>query len=431
MSTTLQKSPTKEKPARRSIGPGVIFRIAWKAIIGNPLRSALTVLGMVIGVAAVVALVEIGQGSTSNITKSLESLGTNLLTVQTNMGGRGGPAAGGLVRGGDNQTITMKDLEAIQSELSDQVAGIAPTSSGRYQVKSGKNNQNVSVMGTTADYAAVRNSAVEKGAFITNADQEGKKRVVVLGYQVAQDLFDTADPLGQKIKLGGISFTVVGVLPDKGNAGFNNVNSSVIIPLSTYLRRLSRSSTSNPKVSNIYIQGKDKDSLTDLQTEITSILARTHEQTDSSTYDFQVQNQADALASVNQVSQTLTLFLGGVAGISLLVGGIGIMNIMLVSVTERTREIGIRKALGAKPRDILTQFLTESVVLSVGGGLLGIGLGLTLASVVGKLLGITPVTSVSSMLLAFTFSVVVGVFFGYYPATRAAKLDPVDSLRYE
>ncbi|GGJ39707.1 ABC transporter permease [Deinococcus roseus] len=410
---------------------GVIFRIAWKAIIGNPLRSALTVLGVVIGVAAVVALVMIGQGSTSNITKSLESLGTNLLTVGPNFGGRNQGGGGGIVRTGDRQSVTMKDVEAIQRQLGSQVAGIAPVSQGRYQIKYGKSNLNVQVTGTWPDYATVRNSAVDKGAFFSKADVDGRKRTAVIGYGIAQDLLTDVDPIGQKIKLGGISFTVVGVLPDKGDAGFANANYSVLIPLSTFQKRLSRSSPSNPTVSNIYIQGPDQKTLKDLQNTVTELMATQHEQTDPTSYDFQVQNQADALASINQVSQTLTLFLGGVAGISLLVGGIGIMNIMLVSVTERTREIGIRKALGAKPRDILTQFLTESVVLSVGGGLLGIAIGLGLANGVGKVLNITPVMSPSSMLLAFTFSVVVGVFFGYYPASRAAKLDPVDSLRYE
>ncbi|GEM44534.1 ABC transporter permease [Deinococcus cellulosilyticus] len=431
MSSTRTTSRTHpSKPSRRSIGPGVIFRIAWKAIIGNPLRSALTVLGVVIGVAAVVALVMIGQGSTSNITRSLESLGTNLLTVGPNFGGRN-TGGGGIVRSGDRQSITMKDVEALQRQLGTQVAGIAPVSQGRYQIKFGKNNLNVQVTGTWPDYSTVRNSAVEKGAFFTQTDVDTRKRTAVIGYGVAQDLLTDVDPIGQKIRIGGISFTVVGVLPDKGDAGFSNANYSVLIPLSTFQKRLSRSSTSNPTVSNIYIQGPDQKTLKDLQNTVTEIMAAQHEQSDPTSYDFQVQNQADALESVNQVSQTLTLFLGGVAGISLLVGGIGIMNIMLVSVTERTREIGIRKALGAKPRDILTQFLTESVVLSVGGGLLGIAIGLGLANGVGKLLNITPVMSPTSMLLAFSFSVVVGVFFGYYPASRAARLDPVDSLRYE
>lgn len=249
---------------------------------------------------------------------------------------------------------------------------------------------------------------------------------------MAQDLFGGSDPLGQKIKIAGISFTVVGVLPDKGDSGFASPNSQILVPLNTYLQRLGRSNNrGEPTVNQVYIQGLSKDTLKDLQNQITDFMAERHKISNPDEYDFSVQNQADALASVNQVTQTLTLFLGGVAGISLLVGGIGIMNIMLVSVTERTREIGIRKALGAKPRDILTQFLVESVVLSVGGGLLGIALGLGLARSVGNLMHITPLFSLSSVLLAFAFSAAVGVFFGYYPALRAARLDPVESLRYE
>ncbi len=410
------------------MNPLQVVAIAWRAIRANPLRSALTALGVIIGVAAVIALTGVGQGSTANITRSLQSLGTNLLTVS---GGRGGGPPG-LVRFGGAQSLTLKDAEALREQFAAEVAGVAPVAQGNQQVKFGANNTSATVIGTWPDYAAVRNAQPEQGSFFTEADDQGRKRVAVIGYQVAQDLFDGGEALGQKIKIAGISFTVVGVLPDKGDSGFANPNSQVLVPLGTYHQRLGRSNNrGEPTVSQIYVQGLDKNALKDLQARITDFLAERHKIADPEEYDFNVQNQADALASVNQVTQTLTLFLGGVAGISLLVGGIGIMNIMLVSVTERTREIGIRKALGAKPRDILTQFLVESVVLSVGGGVLGIALGLGLARSVGNLLSISPVFSPGSMLLAFGFSVMVGVFFGYYPALRAARLDPVESLRYE
>lgn len=423
----------KTKPTRPAglagMNPGQVFSIAWRAIIGNPMRSILTTLGVIIGVAAVVALTMVGQGSTANITKSLQSLGTNLLTISSN---RFGGPGGGLVRTGGGQTITLKDAEAVQEQFASQVGGVAPASQSSRQVKAGANNTNATIIGTWPDYAVVRNAQPEKGAFFTANDNQSRKRVAVIGYQIAQDLFDTGDPLGQRIKIAGVSFTVVGVLPDKGDAGFANPNSQIIVPLNTYLQRLNRDSrTGEPTVNQVYVQGLNKDNLKKLQNDISDLLALRHKKTDPTDYDFSVQNQADALASVNQVTQTLTLFLGGVAGISLLVGGIGIMNIMLVSVTERTREIGIRKALGAKPRDILTQFLVESTVLSVGGGLLGIAIGLALAQSVGKLLKITPIFAPGSMVLAFIFSVAVGVFFGYYPALRAARLDPVESLRYE
>jgi len=425
----MQTQQQKVRSGFAGMNPLQVFSIAWRAIIGNPLRSILTTLGVIIGVAAVVALTMIGQGSTANITRSLQSLGTNLLTVSSfRFGGPGRE----LVRAGGIQTITLRDAEAIQQQFAGQVGGVAPASQSNRQVKAGANNTNANIIGTWPDYAIVRNAQPATGSFFTVSDNQSRKRVAVIGYQIAQDLFENNDPLGQRIKIAGVSFTVVGVLPDKGNTGFANPNSQIMVPLNTYLQRLNRENrTGEPTVNQVFVQGLNKDTLTSLQNSITDLIALRHKKTDPSNYDFSVQNQADALASVNQVTQTSTLFLGGVAGISLLVGGIGIMNIMLVSVTERTKEIGIRKALGAKPRDILTQFLVESVTLSIGGGVLGILLGLVLARSVGNFLNISPIFAPGSMLLAFVFSVAIGVFFGYYPALRAARLDPVESLRYE
>ncbi len=423
------KTPKKVRSRLASISPWLVFQVAWRAILGNPLRSVLTTLGVIIGVAAVVALTMVGRGSTANITRTLQSLGTNLLTIGSAAGPRGGGF--GLVRFGGPQTITLADAEAIRLEFEGRIVGIAPTLQGNQQIKVGAANMNATVIGTWPDYASVRNAQPAQGSFFSEADLQARRRVAVIGYGIAQDLFGGQDPIGQTLRIAGLSFTVVGVLPDKGDSGFASPNYQVIVPLSTYLQRLARSSTGEPRVNAIYIQGPDKDSLPQLQEALTEFMATRRKMTDPSQYDFSVQNQADALASVNQVTQTMTLFLGGVAGISLLVGGIGIMNIMLVSVTERTREIGIRKALGAKPRDILTQFLVESVVLSVGGGILGIFLGLALAGSVGQFLRVTPIFDPFSVVLAFVFSVAVGVFFGYYPAARAARLDPVESLRYE
>jgi len=409
------------------INPWQVVRIALKAILTNPLRSALTALGVIIGVASVVALTALGTGSTANITKSLEGLGTNLLTVQNARGG--GPS---LVQGGSGSNLTLKEAEAIQA-LGSEVAAVAPTLQGNYQIKAGSSNTNTSVIGTWPEYTSVRNSKVEVGEFFTSTDNQARKRTAVIGYQIAQDFYGSSQAaLGQKIRIAGVSFTVVGVLPDKGNTGFGNPNSQVLVPLLTYLQRLGRSSsTGQITVQAIYVQATSQEVLSDLQTRITDLLATRHNISDSNSYDFRVQNQADSLASVNQITQTMTLFLGGIAGISLLVGGIGIMNIMLVSVIERTKEIGTRKALGAKPRDILTQFLVEAFVLSVGGGLIGILAGVGLALGLGKALGVTSMVSSTSILLAFSFSAVVGIFFGMYPAQRAARLDPVESLRYE
>jgi len=431
--TPTRDLPQAQAPRTRS-GLGInavqVVSIAWRAILANPLRSVLTTLGIIIGVASVIALTAIGAGSTANITKSLQSLGTNLLTVSSDVNTRGGP--GGLVRQGGPQSITLKDVEAIRA-LGSEIAGVAPTLQRSAQVKYLANNTNASIVGTWPDYATVRNSQVEFGSFFSDADNTGRRRVAVIGYQVAQDLFNGSEAaLGQKIRIAGVSFSVVGVLPDKGNSFFTSSNYNIIIPLSTYIQRLGRADSSGEiKVSAVFVQAADKSQLDDLKNRITDLLATRHKKTDPTTYDFSVQNQADALASVNQITQTLTLFLGGIAAISLLVGGIGIMNIMLVSVTERTREIGIRKALGAKPRDILTQFLVEAFVLSVGGGVIGIFVGFGIAYIGGQALKISPVITVSPIVVAFLFSAMVGIFFGLYPALRASRLDPVESLRYE
>ncbi len=421
-------------PARRGggIGLGGAFTIAIRAIVGTPLRSILTALGVIIGVAAVVALTAIGQGSTAGVTKNLESLGTNLLTVQSARGGGGGS----LVRSGPRSTITIKDAEALASSYTDRVAAVAPAANSNVQAKLGSSNSQVGLVGTWPAYETVRNSPVETGDYFTQADLDAKKRTAVIGHQVLLDLWGEAatddQAIGQKIRLGSVNFTVVGVLPDKGSSGFSNANSQVLIPLSTYLQRFSRtnSASGQPTVSSVYMQAKDAKDLKQLQTDVTDLLSTRHNQTDPENLDFQVQNQADSLASLSSITNTLTILVGAIAGISLLVGGIGIMNIMLVSVTERTREIGVRKALGAKPRDILTQFLVEASLLSIGGGILGMILGVA-AAYAGTAFGISPVFSTTPMIVAFVFSALVGVFFGYYPAARAAKLDPVDSLRYE
>ncbi len=425
------QAPKKVRSRAAGMNLWEAFRIAWRAILGNPSRSVLTTLGVVIGVAAVVALTMVGKGSTANVTRALQSLGTNLLTISSNTGRESENEGFGLVRSGGRRTITLADAEAVKSAFEGRLAGVAPVLQRDMQIKVGAKSLRATVIGTWPDYASVRNAQPAQGSFFTEADLQSRRRVAVIGYGIAQDLFGDQDPLGQRLRIEGVSFTVVGVLPDKGDSGFASPNYQVIVPLSTYLQRLERRRPGEPRVNAIYVQAPDKDSLVRLQQELTEFMALRRKITDPSKYDFSVRNQADALASVNEVTQTITLFLGGVAGISLLVGGIGIMNIMLVSVTERTREIGIRKALGAKPRDILIQFLVESVVLSVGGGVLGIFLGMAIAGSVGQLLGVTPILDPFSMVLAFAFSVAVGVFFGFYPAFRAARLDPVESLRYE
>lgn len=433
--TSTAPPPVHTEPRRKGGGLGLsgAFTIAIRAILGTPMRSMLTALGVIIGVAAVVALTAIGQGSTAGITRNLENLGTNLLTVQS---ARGAPG-GGLVRGGPRQTITVKDAEALATTFTDRVAGVAPTAQTSAQAKLGSNNTQASVIGTWPAYETVRNSPVEAGSYFTQADQDSKKRTAVIGHQVLVDLFgedaQASDAVGQRIRVGSVNFTITGVLPDKGNSGFGNANGQVLIPLSTYLQRFSRTNSAGgqPTVNNVYIQARDAKDLTQLQTDVTDLLTVRHDQTDPENLDFQVQNQADSLASLNSIRNTLTILVGAIAGISLLVGGIGIMNIMLVSVTERTREIGLRLAIGALEREVLLQFLIEAVVLAALGGLVGIVLATAASVGLARVMDVPYQFDMGINLLSFVFSAGIGVVFGYFPARRAARLDPIESLRHE
>ncbi|GGJ70577.1 ABC transporter permease [Deinococcus aquiradiocola] len=419
----------RARRAGRGLGLAGILRVAWRAILGNPLRSMLTALGVIIGVAAVIALTALGTGSTQGVTKNLESLGTNLLTV----GSQRGRPGGSLVRGGPAPTVTLADANAIAAQFGSRLLGIAPADQRSVQAKVAGTNAQVTVVGTWPAYAVIRNAAPDQGSFFTQDDLDRRRKVAVIGFQVAQDLYgDSAAALGQTIRLDNLVFRVIGVEPDKGATGFQSPNAQVFIPLTVYAQRFSRGTAvrGSPTVSSISLGGADPRDLTALQQDVTDLVAQRHDTPDPGSYDFTIQNQADALSSLQSTTATLTLLVGAIAGISLLVGGIGIMNIMLVSVTERTREIGVRKALGARPGDILTQFLVEASVLSVGGGVIGVLLGIGLAFL-GTLAGITPVFTAPPIVAAFVFSALVGVFFGYYPAARAARLDPVESLRYE
>jgi len=401
---------------------------ALESLSSNKLRSILTVLGIVIGVAAVISLLAIGNGATAAITSQIESIGTNLIFISPGNIQEGGVASAA----GSAATLTVNDANAL-SQLPD-VVGVAPLIQNRVQVVYQGQNANTRVVGTTAPYQTMTNLTLAEGSFFSTANDSAYSSVVVLGSAVAQELFPNGqNAVGQVVTLNGLPFQVIGVLQSKGGTGFFNQDDQIFVPISTAQLRLVGNTNfgQGNVVNSIDVEVDKPGNVNTVTTEINQTLASLHGNNTS----FSVTSQQDVLSTVTQTTAVLTLFLGGVAGISLLVGGIGIMNIMLTTVTERTREIGLRKALGARRADILQQFLVESVVLSVLGGLIGIVVGWLLAHIMGSVqLGgsaITPIVSLSSILLATLFSMAVGLFFGIYPANRAAGLEPVEALRTE
>jgi putative ABC transport system permease protein len=408
------------------------FKIALRALRANKLRSILTMLGIVIGVATVVALISLGSGATASITSDIQGSGSNLLTI---MAGRAqfGPDEGGASQ--QQSHLYYSDYELLQRGLTENISAIVPTYQSSYVVKYGDESFNVNVTGVTEDHQTVRSYDVASGRFIKDGDNKAQSRVAVLGSQTAEDLFGKLSPVGKTISINGIKFEVVGVLESKGSSGFGSSDDdAVFIPLNTgYDKVFGSTANFNGKktVNSILISVSTAEKMDTVSAQIKYLMRRAHKLATSDESDFNVMSQADLLDTLSSVTQTLTAFLGAIAGVSLLVGGIGIMNIMLVSVTERTKEIGLRKAVGATRNQILTQFLIETVTLSVVGGIVGILLGISIAygfTVSGL---ITAVVTVNSILLAFTFSLAIGVFFGIYPAFRAANLHPMVALRYE
>jgi putative ABC transport system permease protein len=410
---------------------------AIESLNGNKMRSGLTVLGIVIGVAAVIAMLAVGNGAQASITGSISSIGTNLLFVFKG-GSDGPPGPGGRSRSStsNDRPLTLSDAAAISDPLAaPAVAAVAPAIQGSVTVTFGAENTTTTISGVTPDYATVRNLELSEGEFINDEHELGRMSVVVMGPGIADTLFGHHDGVvGEAVRIEGQPFRVIGVLVAKGGGSFGSEDNNIYIPFATAQARLIKH-TSPDEVDVIFAQATSPDTVTQASDEISNILRQRH-RTPIGADDFTVFTQQDFLQTFQTITGVLTIFLGGIAGISLLVGGIGIMNIMLVSVTERTREIGLRKALGARKKDILLQFLTESSLLSLFGGIIGIMFGWLIAFTVGKVAAatgnnFTPIVGTDAIILSTSFSAAIGLFFGIYPASRAASLEPVEALRYE
>ncbi|PIR91584.1 multidrug ABC transporter substrate-binding protein [bacterium (Candidatus Gribaldobacteria) CG_4_10_14_0_2_um_filter_41_16] len=402
-----------------------IFRETFSALLSNKARSGLTILGIVIGIGSVIAMISVGQGSTASIQSSIQSLGSNLLMVSPSFQrGVGMQVSAGR---GSARTLKQEDVDAIQKEIM-LIKAIAPELSSRYQIIAKGTNTNTSVLGTTPNYPEVRNVQIESGSFVSEQNVRSLSKVAVLGPTTRDDLFgEGVNPIGQTIHINKVDFKVIGVTKEKGGSGMSNQDDMIFVPLSTAQRFLAGSSY----LSTIYIEIVDQESMTTAQEQITSLLLSRHNISNPELADFSVINQADIVASVSSISSTLTILLAAIAGISLIVGGIGIMNMMLTTVTERTREIGLRKAIGAKKKDISLQFLIESIMLTFIGGIVGIFLGWILSYAVAYFGSMTTEVTSWSIFLAVGVSACIGIIFGFYPARRAAGLNPIEALRYE
>jgi putative ABC transport system permease protein len=392
----------------------------------NKTRTALAILGIVIGIGSVIALMSLGQATQKSIQNQIESLGSNLLTVQpgvlrNNAGVRGAP--------GGRTNLTWADAKAIESsnEIT-TINKVSPEYASRAQIVTSQGNSNSQVIGVTPNYQSVHKITIEEGVFITQTDVNSMKKVAVIGPDVVTNLFpDNNNPLGQKIRINGQSLTVIGITTAKGGTGFNNQDDIVYVPLSTAQKQLFGVN----HLSSIAMEAKNTDLMVAAQDEVGYLLLSRHKISDVSEADFIIMSQQDMVDAISSTTATFTTLLAGIAAISLLVGGIGIMNIMLVTVTERTREIGLKKALGAKKKIITTQFLIEAVILTFTGGIIGIIFGVIIALIISKATSSLFIISPTSVLLAFLVSTLIGILFGWYPANKAAKLEPINALRYE
>ena len=396
---------------------------ALRALRRNKLRSSLTALGIIIGVFAVVAMVALGNGTRASIESQVAGLGQNMLMVFA-----GSRRTGGVNSGmGSASAITLEDAEALRREIPDVVAASPEVSTTAQAIANGR-NWSTTIAGESPEYLVIRDWSVTAGSMFTDREVRSAAKVAVLGDKTARELFGVLDPVGQSVRVGNMPFVVIGVLASKGaGVGGQNQDDRIVIPYTTAMKRI----TGDKYLRSVYLQIGQADRIPIAQEQITRLLRQRHRLQAGTSDDFNIFNQQEIADTVNTVTSTLTLLLGAIAGLSLVVGGIGIMNIMLVSVTERTREIGIRISVGAQPKDIRIQFLIEAVTLSLLGGLVGVLLGIGTTRLIAAVSSFKPIVTLASILLAFSVSFSIGVFFGFYPARRASLLDPIDALRYE
>lgn len=400
-----------------------LLKMAALSLVANKMRTLLTMLGIIIGVAAVIAMVSVGMGVKKNVVDSISRLGSNMLVIMSGSSNRGG------MRGaaGSVTTLTYADAEAIKDKVK-YVAHVSPTVQGSYQVVYGHENWNTTVTGVIPEYVSIQSLELNSGLFFGEHDVDVRNRVAVIGATVATNLFGNVNPVGKKIRIGNAPYTIIGVLKSKGqSAGGQDQDDVVLIPLTTAQERL----LGITHVRSINVQVTEADKMDEVQSNIEKLLRQRHRIRTGAEDDFNVRNLTSIMETMTSTTTMITLLLGSIAGISLIVGGIGIMNIMMVSVTERTREIGIRKAIGATYNSIMLQFLIESTMISIIGGLIGIVIGVGVAQAISKFGNFTTVISGFSIAASFGFSLFVGIFFGMLPARKAARLDPIDALRYE
>jgi putative ABC transport system permease protein len=402
----------------------------WLGLSTHKLRSFLTMLGIIIGVASVITLMSIGKGSTAQILSNIESMGANLITISggarfVSVGPGGARSAGG------SQTLTMEDAEAIAQQVP-YISAVAPSSSSNLQLVVGSKNANSQVIGTTPEYMSIANLKVASGTFFSEQEYDRGAKVAVLGSAVAETLFGSDNPVGQQMRMGSIIVTVIGVLQSKGT-GFDSPDDAVIIPLTALQQTvaLTRTAQGEKVVSSIYVTVSDATHSDYVTAAITSLLRTRHRLAASANNDFNIMSMEEMASSLQEISGTLTLLLGAIAAISLLVGGIGVMNIMLVSVLERTREIGIRKALGAREQDIWTQFLFEATLLTFAGGIIGTIIGWGVSMIINSMGTMPTLVTPDVVILAVSVAVGIGLFFGFYPAWSASRLNPIEALRSE